>query len=499
MEKFFSVVLGLSASGGLAILVLLGCGKLLRGRLGWGWLYYLWLTAVFRLLLPFSLKVPVFVLPDTKFNQVQQEQQMELEAMKIPLNPSPVNAPYQEKETSVIIPPLWSVWAAGAVISLGKRCLDYRRFFRHLRKGWTPVSDPDLLQEFQYLTVRAGIQRKVEIYIHPDLSTPMLIGLFHPCIILPCLELPKSEMDFTILHELSHCRRRDILYKVLVQLCLCLHWFNPLVYWMERELNRLCELACDETILKGLAPQERASYGDTLVNSLLYSGGAITPNSSPALSRKNSLLLKERLGEIMKTKRKTRTAKFLSIAITCTVICGAPVIGVQAGENLSASISKPLSELEECQNFFAVLNPVSIAGLEKTSALAAQAEYICPVDEDEREVYISAEYTPDSHNGIDIAAEKGTSIYAVTDGTVKAADTDAKNGKYIVLLHNNGIESRYYHCDALFVTDGQEVHQGDKIAEIGQTGFATGPHLHMEILKEEQPQNPADYIAAFNN
>lgn len=500
MEKLFSVVLGLSVSGGLSILVLLGCGKFLKGRLGWGWLYYLWLIAVFRLLLPFSLKIPVFVLPEMGVNQVQPEQQTELEPEKIPLPPSPMNLSYQEKASSIVILPLWSIWAAGVGISLGKRCLDYRRFFRCLRKGWTPISAPNFLQHFQNLMAQAGIRSKVEFYIHPNLSTPMLIGLFHPCVILPCLELPKSELDFTILHELSHCRRRDIIYKLLVQLCLCIHWFNPLVYWMEWELNRLCELTCDEAILKELTPQERAAYGDTLINSLLYFGETIMPRSSTALNRKNSLfLLKERLGEIMKAKRKTRTAKLLSIVIACMVICGTVATGVQAGENLSDSVSSPFLDLKlkEYQNFFAMLNPRSIADLEKNSALAAQSKYICPVEEDKGKISISAEYIPDSHNGIDIAAEKGTSIYAIADGTVETADTDAKYGKYIVLLHNNNIESRYYHCDALFVTAGQKVYQGDKIAEIGQTGMATGPHLHIEILKEKQLQNPADYIEIF--
>lgn len=495
MDTIFAVVLRLSLSGGFVILLLLVCGRLLKGKLGWGWMYYLWLTAIFRLLLPFSLKLPV--LPNLTLVYSHQEQRTEQSqslTMAEPSSPNPAEAPLcQENKRASVLQYLWGLWAAGTAAAFGKRCWDYRRFLHSLRQGWKPVLDSHLLERFQRLKLRAGVRMKVSLYVHPELSTPMLIGLLRPCVVLPSLDLPESELDLTVLHELVHCRRRDALYKCLIQICLCLHWFNPLVYRMERELSRLCELSCDETILKDLAPQERAAYGDTLVNSLLYSGRMNVPQPSPALKRENSLLLlKERLGEIMKTKRKSKTVLLLSAVLTCVAVCAAAVTGVQAKEMLVDSIDRSLAESEIAKSLFALLNPASVTA-EGISSSMVQPEYICPV-EDDKNIYISAEYVPGFHNGIDFAAEKGTPILAVADGTVEAAGKDTKNGRYIVILHSDGTESRYYHCNTVFVTVGQKVQQGEKIAEIGQTGFATGPHLHIEFRKDEKTQDPTGYI-----
>ena len=86
--------------------------------------------------------------------------------------------------------------------------------------------------------VWAGVKRPVELYVNNMVSSPMLLGLFRPCIILPTADLSQDEFLCTVRHELIHYRRWDMPYKWLVQITICLHWFNPLVYLMGRELGR---------------------------------------------------------------------------------------------------------------------------------------------------------------------------------------------------------------------------------------------------------------------
>lgn len=485
METLFAIVFALSLSGSLTILLLLGCGRLLKGRLGWGWLYYLWLAAVFRLLLPFSFG-------DSLLALVQETPEIPLGLAEGIIQPvtSLEKPSLQEGNLPVDLLPLWSIWAAGAVISLGKKTWDYRMFLRRLRKGWIPVPDRAAAGHTHLLRAQGGFPGKIRLYICPGLSTPILVGLFRPCIVLPTLDLPESGLHFTLLHELTHCRRRDALYKRLVQFCVCLHWFNPLVYWMERETNRLCELSCDELILKKLSPGERVAYGDTLVNSLMYSGGISTPPSSPALKRDSDLTqLKERLGAIMKNKRKTRVTVILSAAIVCAVTGAASLTGVQAKELLANSVGteSPSAISEPATDAV----PSEAPSLEENSS-NAQPAYLWPVGNTGG--YVSMEYNFLYHDGMDVAAPKGTPVYAVADGMVETAETDAKYGKYVVVRHSDNLETRYYHCNELSVIAGQEVRQGDKIAEVGQTGMATGAHLHIGFYLDGEPQNPADYI-----
>lgn len=95
-----------------------------------------------------------------------------------------------------------------------------------------------------------------------------------------------------------------------------------------------------------------------------------------------------------------------------------------------------------------------------------------------------------SHDGIDIAAPRGSDIQAVLDGTVEFAGNRSGYGKTIVLRHADGRESMYAHCDALFVQAGDVLRAGDKIAEVGSTGVSTGNHLHFELRENGQAIDP---------
>lgn len=85
------------------------------------------------------------------------------------------------------------------------------------------------------------------------------------------------------------------------------------------------------------------------------------------------------------------------------------------------------------------------------------------------------------HSGTDIAAPEGTPILAALDGEVVACGTGEMSGNYIKLDNGNGIETLYCHCSSLNAEKGDLVKAGDVIAFVGQTGLATGPHLHFEL------------------
>ena len=98
------------------------------------------------------------------------------------------------------------------------------------------------------------------------------------------------------------------------------------------------------------------------------------------------------------------------------------------------------------------------------------------------------------HYGIDLAADAGTPIYAFGDAMVYATGESSTLGKYIILLHANGYKSLYAHCSAILVKSG-DVTKGEPIAAVGETGTATGPHLHFELQSGSLYLNPIDYVA----
>ena len=97
------------------------------------------------------------------------------------------------------------------------------------------------------------------------------------------------------------------------------------------------------------------------------------------------------------------------------------------------------------------------------------------------------------HYGVDLAADQGTDILAFADGEVYATGESSTLGNYIMLQHQGGYITLYAHCSRVTAAGGAVV-KGEKIAEVGDTGLATGPHLHFELHDGDLYLNPIFYV-----
>ena len=98
------------------------------------------------------------------------------------------------------------------------------------------------------------------------------------------------------------------------------------------------------------------------------------------------------------------------------------------------------------------------------------------------------------HAGIDLAEPTGTTIYASDGGTVIRASYFGGYGNCVEIDHENGRVTRYGHCSAILVSEGDKVYQGQPIALVGSTGNSTGPHLHFEIILDGVQHNPREFV-----
>jgi murein DD-endopeptidase MepM/ murein hydrolase activator NlpD len=111
---------------------------------------------------------------------------------------------------------------------------------------------------------------------------------------------------------------------------------------------------------------------------------------------------------------------------------------------------------------------------------------------------ISREYDIDTkHFGIDIVNEVSTPIFSIADGLVVFSDFSKDFGNFLIIDHQNGYLSHYYHNEDLFFNKGDKVLAGDIIAKMGNTGMSSGPHLHFEIWKDGTPINPNTFFEDF--
>ncbi|MDR1117536.1 MAG: M23 family metallopeptidase [Oscillospiraceae bacterium] len=98
------------------------------------------------------------------------------------------------------------------------------------------------------------------------------------------------------------------------------------------------------------------------------------------------------------------------------------------------------------------------------------------------------------HYGLDIGADSGTVISAFAAGTVEAVGVDSIYGNYVFLRHKDGIITFYGHCKKILVEEGQLIQMGDPVAQVGNTGYSTGPHLHFEVRSGTTNLDPAHYV-----
>jgi murein DD-endopeptidase MepM/ murein hydrolase activator NlpD len=105
-------------------------------------------------------------------------------------------------------------------------------------------------------------------------------------------------------------------------------------------------------------------------------------------------------------------------------------------------------------------------------------------------------HRPLPHEGVDVAATRGTPILAAAKGTIIHAANAAGYGMMVEIDHGYGYTTRYGHASRLLVRVGQTVQRGDRIALVGNTGIATSSHLHYEVRVGGKPQNPMNYVIA---
>lgn len=108
--------------------------------------------------------------------------------------------------------------------------------------------------------------------------------------------------------------------------------------------------------------------------------------------------------------------------------------------------------------------------------------------------YHPIHHRPLPHEGVDIAADKGTPILAAAKGRVTRARWLPGYGHMVEIDHGYGIHTRYGHASKVLVREGQEVERGDMIAQVGRTGIATAPNLHYEVRVDGEPTNPMDFV-----
>ena len=349
MSEFIKILLSLSVSGALLLLLLLGLKPLYKNKFSKRWQYYIWIVVALRFLLPFTPDTTIIGSLFEKFdttaitNEIPTTPNVPVPADTGNSKAEPIQT-NREITTAAMREPvdkyvcLFFIWSALALVLFVRKVTVYQGFIQYIKAGNKEVSDIKILNLLSDCEEKLNIKTRVELSCNPLIASPMLIGFFRPRIILPSHEWEDKELSYIFVHELIHYKQRDMFYKWLIQIVVCVHWFNPFVYLLEKEVNKSCELSCDEKVISVLDDTARREYGDILI-SFLKSNNLYKSSLASVTLTEGAEQLKERLGAIMKFKKKSKgiiaiTAIFSVLVCVCFFVTGAYAASPATNNNL---------------------------------------------------------------------------------------------------------------------------------------------------------------------
>lgn len=300
----------MSVSGGILVLFIVVIRALSIHRLPKTTFLVLWIIAALRLILPFSIPLPVNIhIGLDVFSDVVQE----LPSGNIGSSLLGDNLPSYDTGGSVPssaivhISTLEILWLVGVLLLALYFFISYFRSMRKFR-----MSIPDNTTHIREWLNAHQIIRPIEVRNSDLISSPLTYGILHPVILLP-KNLDRNDqaaLKYVLTHEYVHIRRFDAITKILFAAVLCIHWFNPLAWVMYVLANRDMELSCDAWVIRMMGAKNRSSYALMLIKM-----EERRSEMSALCSYFGKLAISERIEAIMKFRKTSIWACALALVL----------------------------------------------------------------------------------------------------------------------------------------------------------------------------------------
>ena len=261
-------ILLISASVSAVIVIMLILTPLLKKRYSAKWRYVVWLLLAIRLVIPFRFELPIipvripvteitdatdYTVPAiTEHEQSERASDTEMDNRMPEENDDAVvdEEPAKRMDFRTVAFIIWAVGSAGFFLW---HIIAYAVFIRKIRPYCKRID------RF--------------IYSCPRLESPIMTGFFRPRILIPDADYTDEEFEIIVRHEMTHYKRHDMWYKLLLLAANAMHWFNPLAYVMVKCADRDLEYSCDEIVVKGQNAEFRKLYSKVILKTIAKGEG----------------------------------------------------------------------------------------------------------------------------------------------------------------------------------------------------------------------------------
>ncbi|MEG1254922.1 M56 family metallopeptidase [Clostridium sp.] len=342
IEKIFLAIIEITLTSSIVILPLLLFSSKLKKNYTSKWRYLLWLVIAVRLIIPLNFNLPqspvsitvppqletasyAFPLDITSDKSTTPDIKNTLDksnTLDTSVNSSKINPIPKENFLSSINISLLNVisiiWLLGVFAFITNELISYFVFRKATLRWSIPVTNEKTLSIFHKLCGDMTITKPIRVMTCKKVSSPMLIGLLKPVILLPSTNLCAEDLSVILKHELIHFKGHHISYKLLMTIANAIHWFNPLVYFMVKEANKDIEFYCDDLVVKNMDMSYKAKYSDAILAVMHF-----TPNHNTIFSTHFNggvETMKKRFKNIFDTNKKRKGIASLCIILSVILI-----------------------------------------------------------------------------------------------------------------------------------------------------------------------------------
>ncbi|AFS79667.1 putative beta-lactamase regulatory protein [Gottschalkia acidurici 9a] len=239
------------------------------------------------------------------------------------------------------------LWIIGVIIMTIFTLLSILKF-KKITNDFLRVSDTQIRSMLEVSKEKLGLKKDILVYCSDRFNIPFIYGILKPKIYIPrdILNMNNSkELFYIILHELTHYKRKDILYNLLSIIALSIHWFNPIIWIVMKKIKEDRELACDSCVLEVLEEHESIQYGMTILSlSKIFSSSGNKESFNLHFYEDNTQIERR----IMMIKKFKEGSYKMSITSITTVILLSLVTIVSAdGSKLISNVDKSISQINK--------------------------------------------------------------------------------------------------------------------------------------------------------
>ena len=341
IRSAFLSVFEISVSTGFMIILFMVLSPLVVRRYAAKWKYWVWLFLALWLIVPVKEIGGRFLNPKTAV--VSEDARDTIADAEYTASPIMIEIPTrmttgilslseESKRTVTALDIIAVVWCLGGIAFISAHMLSYLHYRKRLMRQGMPIEDEEIAGLLSELKNELGIKGGISLWKYSRAASPMLMGFFKPVIVLPKEDYSRDELFFILKHELVHYKRHDIWLKLLLVVAKGIHWFNPVVWMMQREAVIDMEMSCDERVIKNADYVVKKAYTETLLSTIHRQYAGQTLLSTQFKGGKQ--ILKTRFKNILSGGKK-RNGLLLFTGIAVMTMGLGMLVGCSVGEPLA--------------------------------------------------------------------------------------------------------------------------------------------------------------------